>query len=63
MLPIDIPQPTRDFLLTVNSNHGRITTVCETYSCTEVENRYFHPLVFRYSPYRPVAEERPAISM
>jgi len=50
MLPIDIPQPISDFLLMVNSNRDRITY------------RHFRPLVLRYSPYRPVAEERPAIS-
>jgi len=39
-----------------------LLTVCEIFSRMEVENRHFRPLVLRYSPYRPVAEERPAIS-
>jgi len=35
-----------------------LRTVCETFSRTEVKNRHFRPLILRYSPYRPVAEER-----
>jgi len=46
ILPVDIPQPIRDFLLMVNSNRGRITYVYEIFSRMEVENRHFRPLYF-----------------
>jgi len=35
-----------------------LLTVCEIFSCVEVENRHFCPL---YSDSGPLAEERPAI--
>jgi len=46
-----------DFLLMVNSNATALLTVCEIFSCVEVENLHFRPL---YSDCRPPSGGTPS---